>query len=434
MHTWNYEGHVMVDSSAGHVHVRHHGHLLSGTVKLPAGVHRLTWSWHFRSEVPDGTNELESIRGMRLYNITVSNSVGAGIVSCERCPLGSELSDDGFNCVECPAGTHTGLQSVSCLPCRDDSYSHQGSIFCHSCGEGTGVSQGVVDGVDEIGCKPLSVVHSVSGLEFSVQNISNAWNSLFDIQNVGDAAKPLKIGLRQYYISPFARVSQPGGEDNGKKSYIWQVRIENFRPGPDDDCETNFGAKQTLESIGATIASVSSVVEASRRGVLVTYIDADSCEDEQGLPSRVTKIFFRCDPSLPVQPVKDSDGVYHLSTLVSHRTSHSVCKNVSLEWPTASACAVCNTSDYAPEFSKCDGTSQNVTYHQLTPCTGGLPPPESTTQPCTLSVVPGDTGITPLGVLGIVLPILFSLCLCCYAAFLHRKYAKYLTREVNPDL
>lgn len=426
--SWRQDADFLVDGgTARGMRSEWDGPHLHVSAPLAAGAHRLTWAWRY------GPRTGNNAYGMRVLNVTVSYAVGAGASVCRPCPPGLEVSGDGLRCTACFPGSFLTPGSDRCETCLAGTFANQpGASVCELCGEGTSSPAGA----SSCALMPeVSTPDPQSGgrLRFDVMALATAWLTATESAGPG-APGPFSVAGRRYFLSLFSHSETPG-LGGGGASYAFELMP---REGADRDRDRCVGSVATreVESLGRSVVSVQGIASGVSRGVRLTYGGGEPCEGSANA-SRGAVVTFVCDASAsaPTPARRDHVGMHHLARLRlarSTETQQPGCPPlVSLEWPVRAACPLCRETDFAPQRGACGGGSRRqVTFVMASPCNAGVPAPASYEEPCGDDME--DDRETMLLKLMIVLATSLGLCLCCYAGYLHKTYAKYATSGGQP--
>lgn len=427
--SWRQDADFLVDGgTARGMRNEWHGPHLHITAPLAAGAHRLTWAWRY------GPRTGTAAYGMRLLNVTVTYVVGSGASVCLPCPPGHEVSADGLRCAACFPGSFLAPGSMRCETCLAGTFAHEpGASVCELCGEGTSSPSGASS------CALMPEVstpdpNSIGGrLRFDVSALAESWRTATESAGPG-APGPFSVAGRKYFLSFFGHVEAPG-LGGGGASYAFELMP---REGADRDSAQCVGSVATreVESMGRSVLSVQGIASGVTRGVRIAYAGGEACEENSNISRGVT-VEFLCDASAPAPTParRDHAGMYHLARLRLARSTavqHAGCPPpVALEWPVRDACPLCREGDFTPQRSACDERGRRkVSFVMAFPCVRGVPAPPIYEEPCGDNME--DDRETTLLKLMIVMATTLGLCLCCYAAYLHRTYAKFATSGGQP--
>lgn len=437
------------------------------TLPLPVGLHRITWSWHYHSDLESTDEGMDAaVSGLRILNVSVLHAVGAGTSKCERCPAGFEVGADALSCKVCAAGRSSiingssGVTSASaCMPCPAGRAASAGAAVCHECGPGLHSDVGATH------CVPQPLVGHPARPGQPVQQwdtsaLVQAWRD--GNPTVGATGSQERGGLRTvrvedrwYYLDIFAPGPRPGGGPpaGGRPTapgtstgtpllaYWWEHLPAQGTPIAD----TGAASMAVCNSSDAHIRSVANVFESLKPaaqdealGLWATFSGTCTTVEARQHRVRQARLFLRCDPSAllghPGNPFDTAAAL--LAAGNAHETSdlsfvegqrpdspHS-CEDVALEWHTSFACPLCREEDFvAVATSGCQaGKGQRIEYVRKVPCTKGTPRPEAYWEPCS-----GDASLV---IAFVVVPV--ALVLCCivsYVVTLRRHYSKYMKLE-----
>lgn len=402
-------------------------------VPLPAGEHRITWSWHYDTDRAQTTGDSAQASGVfRLLNISLDHAQGAGVIACESCPPGSAVIAGGTSCHVCAAGRATfDGPAGGCLLCPAGRAAAAGSSECGECGTGLESTRGSA-GCHASRLVELATDNETDPMQWDTPSVAEAWLNATGGRAAGglsDEPMPVQVEGHYFYFGLFAAGPQPGFA-SGQTAYWWErlpAQTSAVMGAGADQCGAD-SAGEIIREAGSEIEKLEPVASDDATGLRVTYLS--SCELGGYTRLRRTRIFFRCDMELPERASSpfDEQGFWHVPDLSFAEgyvpATPQSCMDMELQWPTPAACPLCREGDWVPiPQTAClwEGR-RGWSYIVLNPCRGGAPQPKGYEEQC-----PSGNHAIIIGISTCVMTVLC--CIGCYVALLRRRYSKYMQLE-----
>ncbi|XP_072181898.1 endosome/lysosome-associated apoptosis and autophagy regulator family member 2-like [Diadema setosum] len=364
-----------------------------------AGSRTLTWAFQKTSaDEHSGYDDKQFANDVvKIYDITITNTLNGGAASCKECPLGSDLK----GCVPCKPGQYIDEISKGCKKCPADTYVRGsdpvGKDACLPCGSGL-KSDGGKD------CYSDCHVH-LNGRHYDLQRLQGP-------KSVMSSASFLMEGSAFYYHLNLSlcgkeqdslakctdNSSAIGQERDGEETSVmsWVCRSV-MMPGSD-----RFMTSIKPISLGDTLLGVN---DDNKLGVVNDTIIPQPTEGLRDLKfyyhskmttkacpqGRSTIVTLRCDPSedktdrieLPAACPSVMPSQDFKTTTVAQAGTCDGC-TFHMLWSSKHACPLCTKEDIVAIKQECQKRQQitKFVWNDTVQCVGGVTLPADKTEEC----------------------------------------------------
>ncbi|XP_078343658.1 endosome/lysosome-associated apoptosis and autophagy regulator family member 2-like isoform X2 [Oculina patagonica] len=322
---------------------------------------------------------------VKIYSITINNTVDGGADHCRECPVSS-----GNGCISCPKGNYVDKEKHKCVPCAKGTYLNTsnpyGADSCIKCGPGLTSEEGST--MCHSDCHYFSAKHARM---FNLTDLQGA-------RSVASAPSFTSRGFRYYHLINLSLCGHPYkmakchsniSLSSGKsESYNLTSPVCRMTVVPDPYVITT----QTMSLADQLVGIYEDIKDNSTNETSVFA--------EKGGPVTNTSTFFlfKFHGSSPTQACPNGRSVW--TTVLCDNTAGTgvldlpskcpdgTCDGCRFEilWRTKIACPICTALDYTQVKSSCESGKKTVTYMWNQPklCRDGVPLPPVEHSKCEL--------------------------------------------------
>ncbi|XP_027044003.1 UPF0577 protein KIAA1324-like homolog isoform X2 [Pocillopora damicornis] len=344
------------------------------------------WTFQKQSSYSFSDDQLSYTYGgdrVKIYSITVNNTIDGGADHCRSCPVSS-----GSGCISCPKGNYVDTEKHKCVPCPIGTYLNTndpyGSKACVKCGPGLTSEAGST--MCHSDCFYTSIKHM---RQFNFTGLQGP-------QSVATGPSFTKRGFRYYHLfnmnlcgHPYkmAKCHNNISLSTGKsEAYNLTSPVCRMTVVPDPVLMTT----QTL--------SIADRLEGIYEDIADNKTNETSVFAGKEVKNTSTFFLFKFHGDKPTQACPNGRSVWTTvlcdpkvgkgSFELPSKCPDGTCDGCRFEilWRTPHACPTCSQFDYRKVISSCESGKKKTTYMWKEPrvCQGGVPLPAERETKCSI--------------------------------------------------